>query len=86
LTDEEDRVEENTENEDSDLAGAEKIRFRKHIPWKQIARWSKPGKPAEDVQDLTRFQSFWIWLHNLFSRAFSQINDLWGDCLCSSGS
>jgi len=28
LTDEEDRVEENTENNDSDLEGAEKIRFR----------------------------------------------------------
>ena len=52
LTDEEDRVEENTENEDSELEGAVKIKFRKHIPWKQIARWSKPGKSEEDNQAL----------------------------------
>jgi hypothetical protein len=52
LTDEEDRVEENTEKEDSDLEGAVKIKFRKHWPWKQIARWSKPGKSEEDNQAL----------------------------------
>ena len=44
LTDEEDRVEENTENNDSDLEGAEKIRFRRLIAWQQIARWSSSGK------------------------------------------
>ncbi len=33
LTDVEDRVEENTENDDSDLEGAEKIRFRRLIAW-----------------------------------------------------
>ena len=37
LTDEEDRVEENTENNDSELEGAEKIRFRRLIAWQQIA-------------------------------------------------
>jgi hypothetical protein len=52
LSDEEDRVEENTENEDSDLEGAVKIKFRKHFPWQQIARWSKTGKSEEDVQAL----------------------------------
>jgi hypothetical protein len=49
LTDEE---EENTEDEDSDLESALKIKFRKTIPWKQIARWNKTGTPEEDVQAL----------------------------------
>ena len=52
LTDEEDRVEENTEKEDSDLEGAVKIRFRRLIAWQQVARWSKTGKSEEDVQAL----------------------------------
>jgi len=52
LTDEEDRVEENTENNDSDLEGAEKIRFRRLIAWQQIARWSSSGKSEENVQAL----------------------------------
>ena len=52
LTDEENRVEENTENEDSDLEGAVKIRFRRLITWQQVARWSKSGKSEENVQAL----------------------------------
>jgi hypothetical protein len=52
LTDEEDRVEENTEKEDSDLECAEKIKFSKHIPCKQIDRCSKTGKSEEDNQAL----------------------------------
>jgi len=52
LTDEEDRVEENTENNDSDLEGAEKIRFRRLIAWQQIARWTSSGKSEENVQAL----------------------------------
>ena len=52
LTDEEDRVEENTENDDSDLEGAEKIRFRRLIAWQQIARWTKSEKTEENVQAL----------------------------------
>ncbi len=50
LTDEEDRVEENTENDDSGLDGAEKIRFRRLFAWQQFARWTKSGKLEEDVQ------------------------------------
>ncbi len=50
LTDEEDRVEENTEKEDSVLEGAVKIRFR--IDWQQVARWSKSEKSEQDVQAL----------------------------------
>ncbi len=52
LTDEEDRVEENTGNDDSDLEGAEKIRFSRLIAWQQIARWTKTEKSEEDVQAL----------------------------------
>ena len=52
LTDEEDRVEEKTEKEDSELEGAEKIRFRRLIAWQQIARWTKSGKSEETVQAL----------------------------------
>ncbi len=52
LTDEEDRVEENTGIDDSDLEGAEQIRFRRLIAWQQIARWTKSGKSEEDVQAL----------------------------------
>jgi hypothetical protein len=52
LTDEEDRVDENTVKEDSDLEGAVKIRFRRLITWQQVARWSKSGKSEEDVQAL----------------------------------
>ncbi len=50
LTDEEDRVEETTENDDSDLEGAQKIRFL--IAWQTFARWTKSGKSEEDVQAL----------------------------------
>ncbi len=52
LTDEEDRVEENTENNDSDLDGAVKIRFRRLIAWQQIARWTTSGKSEENIQVL----------------------------------
>ena len=52
LTDEEDRVEENTENNDSELEGAEKIRFRRLIAWQQIAPWTSSGKFEENVQAL----------------------------------
>ena len=52
LTDEEDRVEENTEKADSDLAGTVKIRFRRLIAWQQVARLSKSGKSGDDVQAL----------------------------------
>ena len=49
LTDEEDRVE---ENNDSDLEGGKKIRFRRLIAWQQIARWTSSGKSEENVQAL----------------------------------
>ncbi len=49
LTDEENQVEENTEKINSDLEGAEKIRFRKLIAWQQIARWTKTGKSLKDI-------------------------------------
>ena len=52
LTDGDDRVEENTENNDSDLEDAEKIRFRRLIAWQQIARWTSSGKSEENVQAL----------------------------------
>ncbi len=52
LSDEEDRVEENMENNDSDLEGAEKIRFCRLIAWQQIARWTSSGKSEENVQAL----------------------------------
>ena len=47
LTDEEDRVEENTENNDSELEGAEKIRFRRLIAWQQVARCSSQENPRK---------------------------------------
>ncbi len=50
LTDEKDWVEAYTENEDSGFEGAEKIRFCKLIPKKQVARWTKTGKSEANVQ------------------------------------
>ncbi len=52
LTDEEDRIEETTGNDDSDLEGAEKIRFHRLIVWQQIARWTTSGESEEIVQAL----------------------------------
>ncbi len=51
-TDEEDRVEENTEIDDSELEGAEKIKFRRLIAWQQIARWPLSGNSEKNVQAL----------------------------------
>jgi hypothetical protein len=52
LINEENQVEEKTEKEVSDLEDADKIRFRRLIPWNQIARWTKTGKSLEDIQAL----------------------------------
>ncbi len=87
LTDEEDRVEENMENNDSDLEGSEKLRFRRLIAWQQIARSLGHGTfvsalrannfcASEDSASFIYFTNEWMRtpLHLFMSQMSGQFN------------